>query len=129
MKFLDYFFYKDYMFNKLLKHESPFLVSVIIITIFEFSAILLTLEIVNIYVNEINLTYEHIGFILFIGIWILIFIVNYIYYLKNEKIIIEKFKNESSIMRILGFIIYFVISLSTIFLSLYFGSISSIIKL
>jgi len=102
---MNYFFYKDYMFNKMIKHSDPIFVSAIMISIIEFSNSLTIFLIINKYIlKQTNAVLIVMIFLLIINITL--FILNINYFKKNEVRICNKYKGESLLQNIFGYIFY-----------------------
>jgi len=117
---INYFFYKDYMFNKMIKHSNPLFVSAIMISIIEFSNALLILLIINKYTLQLTNTFFS-SFMFFITIGVISFIINTVYFKKNLERICNKYKGESQIKNILGYVLYVIYFIGSITLLLVLG--------
>jgi uncharacterized membrane protein YidH (DUF202 family) len=110
---MNYFFYKDYMFNRKIKHSNPLWVSSIMVSIMEFFNGLSIWLIINSFYFNVKATVVQVLSV-FIIIGIILFIINAIYYNKNEKRICEKYKGESLTRSIVGYVIYIVYYIGSI---------------
>jgi len=104
---MNYFFYKDYMFNKMIKHSDPLLVSAIMISVIEFFNALEVFVILNTYLLHLELTMPIIMTCIIV-IGIILIILNVHYFRKNEEQICNKYKGERLLKNILGYVIYVV---------------------
>jgi|WetSurMetagenome_2_1015567.scaffolds.fasta_scaffold687912_1 hypothetical protein len=117
IKMLEYFFYKDYMFNKMIKHSDSLIVSVMMICLVEFFNILALFDYVGssfFHLKQGN-TISMIGFL---AIGVIQFFLNFRYFMKNEVRICNKYRGESLLKSILGY---------TFYVSYYIGSFALVI--
>jgi hypothetical protein len=104
---MNYFFYKDYMFNKMIKHSDPLWVSAIFVSIIEFVNGLSVFIILNHHIFHLEpSTTTSIASMMILGV--ILFILNAKYYGKNKMLICEKYKGEKLFINILGYIFYIV---------------------
>ncbi len=67
---INYFFYKDYRFNKLIKHQAPLFVSSAMVTIIEFVNTITFWGVLNNSLFHLNFTTSIILVYLYIYIWL-----------------------------------------------------------
>lgn len=102
---MNYFFYKDYMFNKLIKHSDPLLASAIMISVIEFTNILAIFVVFNARLLHMKFAMPTImACIIIIGI--ILMVLNARYFRKNKERIYNKYKGESLFKNIFGYIFY-----------------------
>jgi len=117
IKMLEYFFYKDYMFNKMIKHSDPLIVSVMLICLVEFFNILALFDYVDSSFFHLKQS-NTISMIEFLAIGVIQFFLNFRYFMKNEVLICNKYRGESLLKSILGY---------TFYVSYYIGSFALVI--
>jgi len=114
---MNYFFYKDYLFNKMIKHAAPLFVSAIMVSVIEFLNSLVIILTINKYILKQTFnTYLVLSLFMIVGI--ILFAINTRYYAKNVECICNKYKGESTLKNILGYvfyIVYFIGSVAVIF--------------
>jgi hypothetical protein len=105
IKMIEYFFYKDYMFNKMIKHSDSLIVSAMMMTLVElFNILTLFVFLDSLYFHiGSNKTMWMIGLF---AVEAILLILNIPYFIKNEKRICDKYGGESSLKSILGYIFY-----------------------
>lgn len=101
---MNYFFYKDYMFNKMIKHSESLWVSSLMISIIELSNGLSICLVINKYLFSLDVF--SLSMVPYLIIGVVAFVLNGIYYTKNEERICAKYKGEGKILNILGYIVY-----------------------
>lgn len=104
----------------MIKHSNPLFVSAIMISIIEFSNVLLILLIINKYTLQLTNTFCS-SIVFFISIGIISFVVNTFYYKKNLDRICNKYKEESHFKSILGYVFYVTYFIASITLLLVLG--------
>lgn len=115
---MNYFFYKDFMFNKMIKHSDPLYVSAIMISILEFSNVFAIYLIINKNLLHLNSNLL-LGMIIIVVIGIIQILVNTIYYKKNSNRICEKYKGEKLLINIIGYVFYIIYFSGSVVLVLY----------
>ncbi len=102
---MNYFFYKDYMFNKWIRHSNPLVASSSMISLIEGSNLIAISYILNRYLLHLKYipSFEMASYIL---LAIVLMIINVMYFTKHEKQICHKYKGESSLKNILGYVVY-----------------------
>ncbi len=102
---INYFFYKDYMFNKKIKHSHPLLVSAIMISVIEIFNMLEAYVIFNTFLLRLELnTLTSMTAIMVTAV--VVMVLNALYFSKNKERICNKYKGESSLKNVLGYIFY-----------------------
>jgi hypothetical protein len=105
IKMIEYFFYKDYMFKKMIKHSDPLIVAAMMMSLVEF------FNIMTLFVF-LDSSYFHLGssktmwMFFTITSGIILLALNIPYFIKNEKRICDKYRGESSLKSILGYVFY-----------------------
>lgn len=112
---MNYFFYKDYKFGLLIKHEAPLVVAAIMVSIIESINLLAIYSLLN-----THLFYLHLRLSIFMTFLLvlcaIIMFVNLKYYDKNKEHICNKYKNESLLRNVFGYILYVTYFLGSIVL-------------
>lgn len=117
---MNYFFYKDYMFNKMIKHAAPLFVSAIMVSVIEFVNFILIISLINKYVFEQTFnTNLVLGSFMIVGI--ISFAINTLYYTKNLERICNKYKGESNLKNIFGYVFYIIYFIGSIAILLILG--------
>jgi hypothetical protein len=120
MNIMNYFFYKDYMFNKMIKHAAPLFVSAIMVSVIEFVNFILIISLINKYVFEQTFnTNLVLGSFMIVGI--ISFAINTLYYTKNLERICNKYKGESNLKNIFGYVFYIIYFIGSIAILLILG--------
>jgi hypothetical protein len=115
---MNYFFYKDYMFNKMIKHEASLLVSAIMISVIEFTNLYTILSVVDMYLFNLK-PITTVLFTCMIPIGIALIVLNVCYYSKNVEQIYNRYKGERLSKNILGYIFYVGYYIGSIILGLW----------
>jgi uncharacterized membrane protein YidH (DUF202 family) len=102
---MNYFFYKDYMFNKMIKHSNPLWVSAIMVSLIQFTNALAIFIVLNNQILHFEPSKATI-MICMIIIGIILFVLNANYFKKNEMQIYEKYHGEKVLKSVLGYIFY-----------------------
>ena len=120
MNIMNYFFYKDYMFNKMIKHAAPLFVSAIMVSVIEFVNFILIISLINKYVFEQTFnTNLVLGSFMIVGI--ISFAINTLYYTKNLERICNKYKGESALKNIFGYVFYIIYYIGSIAILIVLG--------
>mgnify|MGYP006869353410 CR=1 FL=1 len=106
------------MFNKLIKHSDSLYVSAIMISILEFSNLFTIYLIINKNLLHLN-SNLFIGLIIVVVIGIFQISANTIYYKKNCNRLCEKYKGETLIIKIIGYVFYVVYFIGSVVLVLF----------
>jgi uncharacterized membrane protein len=111
------------MFNLQIKHSAPLFVSAIMISIIEFMNVVAIYFAFNKYLlNGYQITstvFEVYAFAIPVGI--VLFILNTNYYNKRKERICDKYKGESLLKSILGYVCYICYFVGSIALAMYLG--------
>ena len=117
---MNYFFYKDYMFNKMIKHAAPLFVSAIMVSIIEFCNSLVIILLINKYIFKQTFnTYLVLGS--FMIVTIILLAINTRYYIKNVERICNKYKGESTLKNILGYMFYIIYFIGSVVIIIVLG--------
>ena len=108
------------MFNKMIKHAAPLFVSAIMVSVIEFVNFILIISLINKYVFEQTFnTNLVLGSFMIVGI--ISFAINTLYYTKNLERICNKYKGESNLKNIFGYVFYIIYFIGSIAILLILG--------